>query len=200
MALASKPFSRPVKDDLDGFRTFATAARGLELEARGIPTGMDLAAMQRVAREGIEKYEPTLTALVDYQNRVVGLPAGFRRVVARRLRRDDGGEPPLCAIPARHGAGLSGAAGTGSLQARNPIHTILGSDRVVIDPIESIIRNTASMVTMADKNEAGNALINMLTRQSDIGVGERKPIAAIELPPDPELDAALKRFPGTARR
>jgi hypothetical protein len=70
----------------------------------------------------------------------------------------------------------------------------LGSEREIIDPIESVIRNTAAMVTMADRNEAGASLIRTLTAQGDIGIGARKPIEAIELPPDPELDAALKAY------
>ena len=183
----------PVKDDLDGFRAFAAAARGLELEARGITTGLDLATMRRVAREGIGKYGQTLDDLVGYQNRV----AAYLRD-AGVLSRDGYGamlEANQLYVPFQRvmEQNYAGASGT-SLQARNPVQRIKGSERLIIDPIESVIRNTAAMVTMADRNEAGNALIRTLTREGEIGLGERQPIKAIQLPPDPALDAALKTY------
>ncbi|MGC2521478.1 MAG: LPD38 domain-containing protein [Stellaceae bacterium] len=183
----------PVKDDLDNFRAFAAAARGLELEARGITTGLDLAAMRHVAREGIAKYEPVLTGLVDYQNRV----AAYLRDAGVLSREGYAAmtEANQLYVPFQRVMEENYQPATGgSLQARNPIHRIEGSEREIVDPIESVIRNTAAMITMADRNEAGNALVTMLTREGQIGIGARQPIAAIELPPDPELDAALRSY------
>ena len=184
----------PVKDDLDNFRIFAASAYGLELEARGITTGLDLAAMRHVVREGISKYEPALTGLVNYQNRVAAYlrdagvlsPQGYDAMTQNNMLH----VPLQRVMEENYQQGIGG----GSLQARNPIHRAEGSERQIIDPIESVIRNTALMVTMADRNEAGRALIDMLTAQSEIGIGPRKPIEAIELPPDPELDAALRSY------
>jgi len=184
----------PVKDDLDGFRAFGAAARGLELEARDITTGLDSAAMRRVVREGLNKYEPVLTGLVEYQNRV----AAYLRDsgVLSRDGYDVMTEANRLYVPFQRvmgdGDGFHGAGQT--LQASNPIKRIAGSEREIVDPIESIIRNTASMITMAERNAAGTKLIDMLTAAGDIGFGERQPIKALELPPDPALDAALRDF------
>ena len=52
------------------------------------------------------------------------------------------------------------------------------------------------MITITDRNEAENALVRMLTREGQIGIGDRQPIAAIELPPHPELDEALRSYLG----
>jgi hypothetical protein len=54
-----------------------------------------------------------------------------------------------------------------SLQASNPIHRIEGSEREIIDPIESIVRNTYTYIAMAEKNAVGQKLVDILREASD---------------------------------
>jgi hypothetical protein len=184
----------PVLDDLDGFRAFAAAARALELEARDIETGLNLSAARQVAAAGQETYGPILTRLIAYQDRTaqylrdsgVLSAAGYDAMRdANRLyvpfNRVIGDEP--------------GGAGGGSLQPSNPIHRIKGSQRQIVDPIESIMRNTNLNIAMAERNAAGTALVDLLRQNSDahgaigdVSTAHPREVAAgpIEHFPEPE--------------
>jgi hypothetical protein len=155
----------PVKDDLDGFRAFAASARAIELERRGVTSGFDPDAALIVGRAGREKYGPVLEQLIDYQNRVAaylqdsGVLSGAAydaMVDGNRLY------VPFNRVMGDPETGLRGGGPT--LQARNPVHRIKGSELDIVDPIENIIRNTSVMTNMAEKNAVGVKLIDMLER------------------------------------
>lgn len=155
----------PVKDNLDGFRAYAASQRALELEGRDIKTGFDLDAAREVVKNGADKYEQTLQGLINYQNNVAAYlrdsgvlsPEGYDAMLEanklyvpfQRVMEDweQTGAPKLRG---------------GSLQASNPVKGIVGSEREVIDPIESIIRNTYLFTQMAERNAVGTKLIDML--------------------------------------
>ena len=58
------------------------------------------------------------------------------------------------------GGGLNGSV-------RNPIKAIKGSERNVIDPIESIIKNTYLYVQLAQRNQVGVKLVELAERVSE---------------------------------
>ncbi len=158
-----KEILAPVKDDLDGFRAFAASARALELERRGVKTGFDMDAAKVVAAHGIDRYMPVLNGLMDYQGRVAAylrdsgvlsqkgyeamleankLYVPFYRVMGDPLR----------------GPGTGGA----TLQPANPLKRIKGSEREIVDPLESIVRNTYLYTQMAERNAVVGALVKVL--------------------------------------
>lgn len=161
-------------DDLNQFRAFATSLRAVELEGRGIKTGVDLDAARMVAKAGEERYAPVMAELVAYQNRL----AGYLResgVLSREGYAAMREANPLY-VPFQRVFGdvvgdvipdaIRGQGGT--LQASDPIHGIVGSERRVIDPIESIVRNTYLSVMMAERNAIGTKLVDMLDRAGDM--------------------------------
>jgi hypothetical protein len=164
-----KDILAPVKNDLNGFRAFATALHAAELEKRGIKTGVDMDAARQVVMQGNARYGDALLQAVE-----------FNRGLARYLR-DSGvlseagfdamNEQIAFYVPFNRvmGDGIaSGPKGAGaSLQAQNPIHRQGGSERIIVDPIENIIRNTYLFTSMAEKNAVGTKLIDML-----LGMGE----------------------------
>lgn len=163
-----KEILAPVSDDLNGFRSYATALRALELEHQGIRTGMDLSAARDVAVRGDNRYAPIMAELVQYQNRLaqylrdagVLSDEGYRAMTARhqlyvpfqRVFGDVMGDVIPDVI---RGSGKT-------LQASDPIHAIVGSERRVIDPLESIVRNTYLSLMMAERNAVGTKLIDTL--------------------------------------
>jgi Large polyvalent protein associated domain 38 len=176
-----KSILNPVRGDLNGFRAYAAAARALELEDRGIKSGFDfgeggapplissgLEAARTVVVEGREKYEKPFRELIDYQNRVsaylrdsgVLSDAGYKAMV----------EANKMYVPFTRVMGIdenAQARGGSSLQATNPIKAIKGSARSIIDPIESVVRNTYHMIEMAEKNVVGTKLVDMLKRAEE---------------------------------
>lgn len=136
-------------------------------EVRGSrgPEGME--AVRTVVADGAGKYEQPFRALVDYQNRVsqylrdsgVLSDAGYKAMV----------EANKMYVPFSRVMGIDAESphvGGSTLQAHNPIKAIKGSARDIIDPIESVIRNTYHFVEMAEKNVVGTKLVDMLANAS----------------------------------
>jgi hypothetical protein len=178
----------PVRDDMDGFRAYAAAQRALELEEREIPTGFDLDAARMVATEGVNRYGETLTALIDFQNRTAtylrdaGVLSGAGYDAMREANQL---YVPFQRVMEADASGAIRLTGGGSLEARNPIKGIRGSQRAVIDPIESIIRNTYLFTQMAERNVVGTKLIDMLTAGDETEPGH-------EAAADPAAGDALR--------
>jgi hypothetical protein len=162
----------PVKDDLNGLRAYAAASRALELESRGIKSGFSLEEggldqARAVVEGGKAKYEPIFRELVDYQNRLT------KYLRDAGVLSEDGYRAMLEAnkqfVPFHRVMGLDEgkpAVGGSSLQAHNPIKKIKGSGRDIIDPIESIVRNTYHYLEMAERNQVGTKLVDMLQKAS----------------------------------
>lgn len=157
----------PVSGDLQGFRAFAAAARAEELERRGIRSGFDRDAVQTVGAAGMQNpvYMETLEKLIGYQNKLAAylrdagvLSAGAHDAMidANRLYI------PFNRVMGDVETGLRGLGG--SLESRNPIRAIKGSERDIVDPIENIVRNTYVFTQLAEKNAVGVKLIDMLER------------------------------------
>lgn len=168
---ALKQILEPHKTDLDGFRAFAVAKRATELHARGIETGVPAMEAEVVVRQG-GKYEKAFGELQDYQESLV------------KYLRDSGviSEDAYAAmleankdyVPFhRVMEGAKGGVGPG-MSSRNPIRGIKGSERVIVDPLESIIKNTYLYTALAERNAVGQAFGKLVDANpeaaADLGV------------------------------
>lgn len=156
--------TNPEAVDLNGFRAYAVAKRALELNERGINAGIDLDAAKTVVKNG-KQYEPVVRELTAYQNRLTkyvkdaGIVSDEAYDAMLKANKDyipffrvmDDGEP-----------GRPGGRGI-----RNPIKGIKGSERVIIDPLESIIKNTYVYLSLAERNAVGQKFIEMANKSGD---------------------------------
>ncbi|HXA22749.1 MAG TPA: LPD38 domain-containing protein [Acetobacteraceae bacterium] len=159
-----KAILAPHTENLDGLRAYIASRRALELEGRGIKTGFDLDAAQLVLDSGRAQYGDTAAALTDFQDRVAQYlrdSGVLSRAGYAAMREANQLYVPFQRVMDDVEGGGIRAAGS-SLQARNPIHGMVGSERQVIDPIESIVRNTYLLTQMAEKNAVGTKLVAML--------------------------------------
>jgi hypothetical protein len=72
----------------------------------------------------------------------------------------------------------------GGLKARNPIKKIKGSERQIVDPLESVIKNTYTYIALAERNAVGEAYIKMAKdsgRMADFAVKVPDPVKPIDL-------------------
>ncbi|SOD41311.1 LPD38 domain-containing protein [Nitrosovibrio sp. Nv4] len=155
----------PVKDDLNAVRAYAAAKRSLELDGRGIKSGIDLAAAKEVVNSAGVKYEPILKGMVDYQNRLAeylkdsGVISDKALEAMKAANKDyvpffrvlDGGE-------------VGGTTSGRGLTTKDPVKKIKGSERVIVDPIESIIKNTYLYISLAERNAVGAKFIEMANK------------------------------------
>ena len=158
--------TNPEAVDLNGLRSYAASKRALELNERGINAGLDLDAAREEVKNG-KQYEPVVRELTAYQNRLTKylkdagvisdeaygamLKANKEYIPFFRVMDDDQG-----------GMGLSRGVKT-----RNPIKGIKGSERVIIDPLESVIKNTYMYLSLAERNAVGQKFIEMADKSGD---------------------------------
>jgi len=166
----------PVKKDFRQFRIFSAAAHAAELERRGIATGVDMVAAQRVVEAGKAAYGATMLKLVEFQNQVAAYlrdsgvisKAGYEAMVeANKLYI-----PFNRVMQPPEGVKVSGK---NNLNPRTPIHMYEGSERRIIDPFETIIRNVHTYVEMAERNQVTTKLIDGLLADEAKAAGKKTP-------------------------
>ena len=178
-----KDILAPVKNDLPEFRRFIVAARGLELENRGIASGFDPRALRQFGTPAyVAKYGPVMEKLVKFQDQlsaylrdsgVLNNEAYEQMLEANKLY------VPFHRVLEDPEFFEHIGIGRNNMQAWNPIKPIAGSVLKTIDPLESIVRNTYLLTALAKKNEVGTKLIDMLLRT---GAGEKGEIPNLPVP------------------
>lgn len=190
---ALKDIVKPVADDLDGLRAYVASKRAIELDKRSIEPGIDLAAARKVVSAGRAKYGAIQKELVAYQDRVVtylrdsGVISRDAYIAMKAANRE---YVPFFRVMDEEGISGSGMKGG----VRNPVKTIKGSERVIVDPIESIIKNTYLYTNLAERNAAGRAYIEMANRSgrpADFYEAVPKPVRPTTVAED-EMAAFLK--------
>jgi hypothetical protein len=184
----------PVIDDLDGLRAYAAASRAVELEGRGITSGIDLEAARTLANDPTAraKFEPVMRELVDYQERTLSYikDAGILSDEAFAAMREANKDyVPFFRLMDEVAPGI----GKGMV-ARNPVRRIQGSERDILDPIESIIKNTYLYTALAERNRVGRAFIDMADatgRPGDFYEKVPSPVSPITVG-EPEMARFLK--------
>lgn len=163
----------PVKDDLDGLRAYAVAKRAIELEGRGMETGVDPAAARAVVMQGAQKFAPVFRELQAFQDATVkylkdaGLISDQMHAVMRAANQD---YVPFFRVMEETGGKLApetagGPKGAGAgMETRQPIRAIKGSERRIVDPLESVIKNTYLYINLAERNAVGRALVELAER------------------------------------
>jgi len=161
-----KEILAPVRDDLEGMRAYLTASRALEIEGQGKKSGIDTAAAKQVVTDGEAKYGKAAAEIVEFQQKQI------------QYLRDSGvlSDKAYDAMTAANknyvpfyrvfGAEEGGPGGAGKgFGPGNPLKKLEGSDRGIVDPLESIIKNTYAYVSIAERNAVGVRIIETLQEQ-----------------------------------
>ena len=166
-----KEILTPFKGDLNGLRAFAVASRAKELNDRGIQSGFDPIAIDKVLNESGNKYQGAMDDLVTYQDNLTKYLRDSG--VLSKDAYDAMTEANKSYVPFYRVMGDDGLAGVGYGGVRNPIKSIKGSNRDVIDPIENIIRNTYTYLSLADRNEVGQAFVDLARSNNRLAEGSK---------------------------
>lgn len=192
-AKSLKDILAPVKDNLDEFRAYIVSKRAIELDNRGIETGILREDAERLVSEYDSKYSKVFEDLKEFQDRTLTYlkQAGLLEPKAyEKMRQANQDYIPFYRVFEEQKNG-----GTGSgLQARNPVKTIKGSWRDIQDPLESIIKNTFLYINLAEKNAVGRALVDLAKSKEGLGKFVEKipaPMKGIEVKAE-ELQKWLK--------
>mgnify|MGYP003112999569 CR=1 FL=1 len=157
---------------MNEFQTYMVARRALELSKRGIelPPTFTRANLASVVNAGRERFGEAFKQLRDYQTNVLkylrdsGVLNKETFDLIQEANRD---YVPFNRVFAQ---GEESTGTTGLRAALNPIKRIKGSTRDIVNPVESIIRNTYMLVTLAERNRVMSALVDLQKSNPDISL------------------------------
>ena len=182
-----KPIVDPIikAKQWDDFVSYSVARRAVELDSRGIETGIapDIAQAE-VARSGA-KFAKAFDEVVAYQNRLLdeavdaGIVSAKQRDLYVELNKN---YVPFTRVMDENAA--AGKVGTRGFNVRNPAKKIEGSSLAIANPYETIVKNTYVWKQVIDNNKALHRLIdfsNTLPESQKFLKKTSKPISVTEL-------------------
>ena len=156
-----KAILQPVAEKQDDLKVYLVAKRALEKGKQGIETGIPAdeatAAIAQVETPAIAKAAKDLYA---YQDKVL------RYLVDRGLISEDQ-YGQIKAMNADYvpfyrvmegGENKQGGSGKTMADLWNPVKRMKGSERDIVDPLESILKNTYTFINLAERNRVGQVL------------------------------------------
>lgn len=156
-----KEILKPVTKDLDDFRAYLVARRARELHARGIETGYDQADVEQAIKDlDSPVFQKVQQDLIRYQDQILdrlvesGVLSREQVAAMRAMNRE---YVPFYRVFDENAGGVGfGKRGFGDLAP--PIRRLKGSGRTIVDPLESIIKNTYYLTNIAERNNVGRAI------------------------------------------
>lgn len=150
------------------FNDYLIARRAIEKSTQQIDTGINLGDALIVEKELNGKYGELAEQLDKYNNTLLkyaedaGLISPEQKLMIKKNN--------VMYVPFQRvmepGKGGGAATGAGRLQAGKPIKRMKGSTRDIIAPLESILKNTYSIIINAEKNLAGQVLAKIAKKQN----------------------------------
>jgi hypothetical protein len=187
-----KPMSeilRPIKD-IREFDTYLVSKRVVEKRAQGIKTGVDREDALAVIRQLEGKYEPARRELREFQRTQLNL-----LVESGILSPADAGKmeatnemyvPFYRYTEAMAGGGRAGA-GRGFINLGRGVKPMKGSDREILSPVQSIIRNAFVFRDLAERSVVAKTFMTLVDETRGGGrIGDQvaKKVVATKLTPD----------------
>ena len=173
----------PVKAEIDEFNSYLVAKRAVELDARGIDTGVPITEAQRLVNnpnwQG--RFEPVAQALYGYQDRLLNYlkdSGVINDEQVRAMQQANRDYVPFYRMMEEEKGGSGAGSGLGTW---NPIKKIEGSERQIVNPIESVIKNTHLMIDIAERNRAMQAFGDLVARSPN-GADIARPVTAVKKP------------------
>ncbi|KKN29851.1 hypothetical protein LCGC14_0839800, partial [marine sediment metagenome] len=153
------------------FSTYLVSRRAVELSGRDIETGIELVDAQASITELESQYKnfPALAERVyKYQDNLM-VYANEMGLVSKDLMtklKKFGNYVPFYRV--FNELQSKGFMGKKMANIASPIKRIKGSEREIINPLESIVKNTYTIINAADRNQVGIAMANLANQNPEI--------------------------------
>ena len=148
------------------FGAYAISKRAIEKSKQGYETGIDIKAAENTVRKLDFKYKETFKQLGEYQNNLLkylrdsGIINEKTFNVMLEANKDY--------VPFFRVLEDAGKDGSISKSVANPLKRFKGSDKVIVDPIESIYKNTLHFVTLVERNRSLVEFVKMVEQTKAI--------------------------------
>ena len=154
----------PIKD-IKQFTRWIVAARSRLLHSRGINPGISRMDAEHVYEKYDSKvYQTALKEITDWNHRVLNYlveAGGFDPLAARRMKQLNPIYIPFMRAFKEGELNIGKGAGSGIAKVGKAVKAIKGSGREIINPLESMIKQTAKIISIAHKAEVAQALAKM---------------------------------------
>lgn len=159
----------PVTKNMSNYKEFgayAIAKRAIEKSKQGFETGIDIKAAENTVKKLDIKYKDTLQKLKDYQDNLLkylldsGVVSKDFYTIMKETNKDY--------VPFFRVLEEGGKSGAISNSVANPLKKFKGSEKVIVDPIESIYKNTLHFVTLVERNRSLVEFIKMVEKTKAI--------------------------------
>jgi len=159
-----EPMGKKQKD----FSVYLANKHAIDLEVKGIRTGFNLKEAKRFVAKNQKQFAKGEESLRQYNHDMLdyAVEKGLISNQTKTLLK----EKHLNYVPFQRLIEASEKTGFGSrnLRVKNVIKAIRGSERKVIDPIQSISENTYRLVEAGEKNQALNTMINAIEKNGHL--------------------------------
>lgn len=153
----------PVTKDITTYKEFGAysiAKRALEKSKQGYETGIDIKAAENTVRKLDAKYKETFKQLGEYQNNLLKYLKDSEIINEKTYNvMLEANKDYVPFFRVLEDLGKDGAI---SKSVANPLKRFKGSDKVIVDPIESIYKNTLHFVTLVERNRSLVEFIKMV--------------------------------------
>lgn len=185
---------------LEDFTVYLISRRTIELSAREIETGVTLFDAQAASVELEQKHPEFKQAAKDlykYQDDllVFGKENGlYDEKTLEKIRDLNQAYIPFYRVMEE--METQGGVGKGFGNVRSNLKKIKGSDRDIINPLESIVKNTYAVINAAERNNVATAIVSLSSKDSALGQLVEKVATPMEKSATINLATELKNIFG----
>ena len=148
---------------MDNLRIYLTARRGVEKSEQGIETGLDADTYKEAIKQTeTPELKQAASEIYSYNDRLLqyardaGMLSSDQYDRIREMNKD---YVPFYRVMEPTSGGGKGGSGKTMADLFSPVKRMKGSGREIIDPLESIIKNTYGIINFVDRNNVGRALV-----------------------------------------
>ena len=158
---------------MEDFSVYLASKRAVELSGRKIKTGISAQDALSTIKQLEKKYpifENSQKDIIKYQEDLIdyGQESGlYNNEMVVKMRKLNKEYVPFYRIFEE--VESKGYMGKGFADIRNNIRKIKGSDRDIINPIESIIKNTYTIINLANRNQVMMSMVNLANKNYKLG-------------------------------
>ena len=154
-----KDILKPIEGKLDDLRVYLVARRVVEKTGQGMETGIDITdAKTAIAELETPELKKAAERLYAYQDEVLNYLRDSDYLSDEQyelIKKMNENYVPFYRIQDEAGGGRKGGSGKSMADLWNPLKRMKGSTREIIDPLESIVKNTFTFINLAERNNIG---------------------------------------------
>jgi len=154
------------------FVQYVTAKRAVELSARNIKTGIkpsDASMTVRDLEAQYPKFSEVAEELYAFQDRILdyGEEMGiFSPELLKKLRSANSNYVPFQRLI--EATEIRGGVARRFADIANPLRRIKGSERVIVNPLEGVIKNTYAIINAAERNQVGVLMADLVDQVPEL--------------------------------